>query len=389
MRILVTVHGFLTPSMTFVYNQVLALESLGHSVKVVACKRINADLFPFKDVVVVEEGYGLSLIISKIINRLGVGYLLYSKTFTNGFKQIVDSFNPDLIHVHFGTQLVRVYPAVKNGNVPVITTFHGLDASKFLLNRNYVRTLKKIFESNLFWATTVAKDMRNRLIDYGVAKEDKFFTDYLGVDVDFFKPEVKETRVGRNFYYLQVSNFVEKKGHTYTIDAFARYLEKHADFESTLIFAGDGPLRLVCENQVEKLGIKDRVKFVGLVDKYGVRELMNKADCFVHHSITGKDGDKEGLPTVIMEALAMQLPVISTYHAGIPELIEHEKNGLLTEEKDIDALADMIYRIREIEPMDRRKLIIDDFNLEKNTLNIIKIFEKVICEFKKRSNQRC
>ncbi|NLE06592.1 MAG: glycosyltransferase, partial [Crenarchaeota archaeon] len=144
-----------------------------------------------------------------------------------------------------------------------------------------------------------------------------------------------------------------------------------------------------CENQVEKLGIKDRVKFVGLVDKYRVRELMNKADCFVHHSITGKDGDKEGLPTVIMEALAMQLPVISTYHAGIPELIEHEKNGLLTEEKDIDALADMMYRIREIEPMDYRKLIIDDFNLEKNTLNIIKIFEKVICEFKKRSNQRC
>nr|WP_319401195.1 glycosyltransferase [uncultured Carboxylicivirga sp.] len=377
MKILVTVHGFLTPSMTFVYNQIKALESNGHNVLVVACKRINAELFPFDNVVVIEEGYGLSVLYSKLLTRSGVSYKLFSRSFIKKFDQVIKGYNPDIIHVHFGNQLIRVYPTLENLLIPVVTTFHGVDASKLLLNRKYKQKLSKIFLKKNTSAIVVSRDMKYRLLKQCDALRDKIFIDYLGVDVEFFcRGNIDKKNVNAK-RYLQVSNFVEKKGHEYTIKAFAGYIRYYKDDSSKLILAGEGPLKEQCKDLCLSLGISDRIEFVGLVDKFMVRKLMSNSDYFIHHSITAKDGDMEGLPTVIMEALAMNLPVISTYHAGIPEIIKPGKNGFLTKEKDIIELMHCLYKVRSLERGDFRKDIIKDFNLANNTSKIIRIFENL------------
>lgn len=378
MKVLVTVHGFLTPSMTFVYNQISAMRADGHTVKVIACQRMNCKLFPYEELTVINEGKHFTTYFSKIINRLRIGYSLYSAPFARKFRQSVAEFKPDVIHVHFGLQLIRIYPAVKDIRIPVLTTFHGIDASKFLRNRRYCGKLKKIFQSDFFWGTAVSQDMKKRLINASGIHESSLIVDYLGIDVEFFKRKKYHQTKDNEFIFLQVSNFIEKKGHKHTINAFSKYIQRFQDHSSKLILAGEGPLLKESKKQVESLGLNDRIHFIGLVDKYGVRDLMEQADFFVHHSITASDGDMEGLPTVIMEALAMDLPVLSTFHSGIPEIVTNGKNGILIEEGDEDKYADMMSEIQKLQGMDTRTLILKKFNLDRNTSNILDIINEII-----------
>ena len=105
----------------------------------------------------------------------------------------------------------------------------------------------------------------------------------------------------------------------------------------TLTLAGEGPLQQIIRNLCDELGISDKVQFAGRVAKEQVIELMERSDIFLHHSVTAANGDQEGIPTVLMEAMAMGLIVISSYHSGIPELIENGRTGFLVVEKDISS----------------------------------------------------
>ena len=97
-----------------------------------------------------------------------------------------------------------------------------------------------------------------------------------------------------------------------------------------------------------ELGIEKSVRFMGLVEKETIRQLMNNADIFLHHSITSKEGDQEGIPNVMMEAMATGLPVISTKHSGIPELISDNYDGYLVDEKDVDSYTRVLVNIQEM-----------------------------------------
>lgn len=378
MKILVTVHGFLTPSMTFVYNQINAFKSEGHTVKIIACEIINEDIFPCEGVVRIKQKKDVSSLISKTKRVLALDFTLYNSYFTERFKQEVESFEPDVVHVHFGLQLIRIYPAVKDLDVPVVTTFHGYDASKYLRNKSYVKKLHKILSRKNMFATTVSEDMRNRLKAHSIDVS-RTNVDYLGVDTKFFDPEA-EDQDRTEKVFLQVSNFVEKKGHEYTIRAFVRHLKSSDSQNERLVLAGDGPLFSQIKELVSMEGISEHVDFPGLVDKHGVKKLMQNADYFVHHSITAKDGDMEGLPTVLMEAMAMGLPVLSTYHAGISELIDSPDQGILVEEKDIESYARALGEIKNCQARTSRQRILSNFNLDENTKNILGIFKRITDE---------
>lgn len=378
MKILVTVHGFLTPSMTFVYNQIMAFKSAGHIVKIVACEIINEDTFPYEGVIQIKQREDVSFFISKVKRGLAIDFTLYNSHFTQKFKEEVESFEPDIVHVHFGLQLIRIYPAVKNLDIPVITTFHGYDASKYLRNKAYVKKLRKILSRKGMFATTVSEDMRNRLKEHGIDVT-RIDVDYLGVDTQFFSPETKKQN-RKEIIFLQVSNFVEKKGHEHTIKAFAKHLKSSKSRDERLVLAGDGPLFSQIKTLVSVEGISEHIDFPGLVDKYEVKELMQNADYFVHHSVTAKDGDMEGLPTVLMEAMAMGLPVLSTYHAGISELIDSPDQGILVEEKDIESYANAFGEIKNCKARTSRQRILSNFNLDENTKKILGIFKRITDE---------
>ena len=170
-----------------------------------------------------------------------------------------------------------------------------------------------------------------------------------------------------------VSNFVEVKGHKYTVKAFKNFNERYEN--SKLILAGGGPTKKNIEKLCKQLSISDKVEFPGIIRESQVFDLMKNSDVFLHHSIKLDNGIKEGLPTVVMEAMATGLPVVSTIHSAIPELITQNKDGFLVNERDVkgytEALLDLKNCTSEIGFNARRK-VQEKFNL---SIEMEKLFD--------------
>ena len=224
--------------------------------------------------------------------------------------------------------------------------------------------------------TAVSEAIKSNLVNIGIPSQ-RILVDYLGVDIDFFKTgTIQELNPGKPVSFLQISNFVEKKGHIYTIKAFKEHLDS-TNSNDILIFGGSGPLYDEMNKLSNDLKLHQNIRFIGLVDKFQVKELMEQAHFFVHHSVTASNGDTEGLPTVLMEAMAMNLPCISTFHAGIPEIITSGQNGLLVKERDIENMAKAFSDIKKLD-CEPRSIVENKFNLKKNTQKIAAIFESLI-----------
>ena len=136
---------------------------------------------------------------------------------------------------------------------------------------------------------------------------------------------------------LAVGRFVEKKGFEYFIRAMALVGDR-SPIRGAII--GDGPLRPSLESLARDLGVIDRIDFLGWRTHDEVSELMHQADLLVAPSVIAADGDMEGMPLVIAEAMSTGLPVLGTRHSGIPEAVRHGENGIVVEERDAEALAE-------------------------------------------------
>ena len=161
---------------------------------------------------------------------------------------------------------------------------------------------------------------------------DKITISPCGVAPDQF-PEALRKR-GR---ILAVGRLVEKKAPQQTIRAFAIACDEHPD--ARLDIVGDGPLKNACKALAEQLGVVERVTFHGALPHDAVRTLMQSASVFAQHSIVASNGDTEGLPVAILEAMASGLPVVSTRHSGIPEAVQATVTGLLVDEYDFRAMG--------------------------------------------------
>ena len=296
------------------------------------------------------------------------------------FLSKISDFNPGVLHAHFGPSALSILPLVRQLEIPLVTTFHGYDASSYLRNPRYLKLLQDLYSYS--YIITVSEEMKVRLIESG-ADETKITCLYVGVPVDLFKyilrtPICVKFSAGEEIKFLQVSNFVEKKGHEYTLLAFREFLKFYV--KAKLIFAGDGPLFDYVVNLADKLGLTSHVEFHGHQPSSFVAVLMKSSDCFLHHSVTAENGETEGIPTVIMEAMATGLPVISTIHAGIPELICHAQNGLIVPERDIEEYASVMKCVLNDDGtlgLAARKTILDKFNLRTSAQELIDMYNKL------------
>lgn len=370
---------YLSPSETFVYRQLEGVSSRFCPI-VLTANVSNLDLFPTDKLYARGKNF-----FDKVITRLtrvATGrYSTVTRAQRLYWKTTAASHDTKLIHAHFGHFALDVLPVARSLGIPLLVTFHGFDASSLLSDKNYTRELPGLFEYAS--VITVSENMAKRLEPFGLDRS-KLDVHYIGVPVDNFKytgraPVASKMAAGETVEFLQVSNFVEKKGHRYTIEAFARLIENYPGARLTL--AGDGPLRPRIESRCAELGIGEKVKFVGRVTSIEVASLMRGADVFVHHSVTGADGDMEGLPTVLMEAMSTGLLAISTNHSGIPELIDNGKDGYLVDEGDVDAyarvLADLVNSDAEMGKRARLK-IEEKFNMATQNKRLGDIYQKVI-----------
>lgn len=330
--------------MTFIYRQLKGLDGK-FKLLVLANKLNNIDVFPWKYIYSKPKTSYIDKAKYKLYRIFKSKYVVLSKKQYNYYRNVLTNENVKLVHAHFGPSGLEILPLVKELGIPLLVTFHGYDASTLLQNKNYVKQLKELFD--YAYIIAVSKNIRDKLIQYG-ADPSRLIVHYIGVplqDFKFYRRKALNEKARNNelIYFLQVSNFVEKKGHKYTIRAFKEFIDFYPN--SKLILSGDGPLRSSIEDLCNKLNLNHYVEFVGKVTKPKVINLMKKADVFLHHSVTAENGDQEGIPTAIMEAMGTGLTVVSTYHSGIPELIKDGNNGFLVFEKDIKGYVEKLKRI--------------------------------------------
>jgi len=143
---------------------------------------------------------------------------------------------------------------------------------------------------------------------------------------------------------VAVGRMVAKKAPILLLNAFRLALQKHPNI--TLEYIGDGPLMSSARQFVSAVGLEGNVVLHGSLPHQQTMEIMEKADIFMQHSITDPDsGDEEGLPVAVLEAMARGLPVVSTFHTGIPEAVVDQETGFLVKEGDSQAMADALERL--------------------------------------------
>jgi glycosyltransferase involved in cell wall biosynthesis len=248
---------------------------------------------------------------------------------------------PALIHAHFAPDAAIALPLVSEFRIPLIVTLHGYDVTsseEFLRQghgRFYIRRRRQLFQATSAFIC-VSEFIRRKAIEAGFPKS-KLLVHYIGVDHQLFTPATQECR--RNLV-LFVGRLIEKKGCEYLIEAMKRVQQECK--ETMLVVIGDGPLRPALELLARDKGVS--CQFLGSQPSNIVRNWLSQARIFCVPSITARNGDSEGLPIVFTEAQAMGVPVVSSRHAGIPEVVRHGETGLLAAERDHGALADHLVR---------------------------------------------
>ncbi|OFZ55677.1 MAG: hypothetical protein A3D92_14625 [Bacteroidetes bacterium RIFCSPHIGHO2_02_FULL_44_7] len=173
--------------------------------------------------------------------------------------------------------------------------------------------------------------MCTRLLTLGCPEEKVHYLPY-GVDATFFTPAEDA-----GAYFLSCGRFVEKKGPLLTLEAFSRVRSNFP--EARLRMIGDGPLLEAARNLADEMGLNAHVDFLGVLPPDRVAKEMRNAFCFLQHSKTTSDHDSEGTPLAILEASATGLPIVATRHAGIVDVVEDKRSGLLVKEGDVVEMA--------------------------------------------------
>lgn len=370
MNIAFLVSEFPSVSQTFVLNQIVGLMDLGHDVHIFTDKSGNTATthgnYEKYDLSKHTHYYGIPKnwlarivkaivfilqyaprnhdVICRSLNVFRYGKRAWSLSLLFMSVPLLERERPfDIIHCQFGTLGLRAISLlpIRTGNRKIVTSIRGSDVTVFL--KKHPGIYRELFrEGHLF--LPVCEFLKERLIQEG-CEEKKIVVLYSGIDCSKFQYIQRQRVPGEAFKVLTVARLVEKKGVVFAIEAVAGLLSKGEKLEYRVV--GDGLLRGDLEQMIEHMGIERQVKLLGWKTHEEVKRLLEESHVLVAPSLTSEGGDQEGIPNAIKEAMASGLPVISTFHSGIPELVTDGVTGILVPERDADSLADSLaYLIR-------------------------------------------
>jgi len=336
---------------------------------------------PAERTLILSERAKLTLKRKILFLLTGWGYQDWIKT--------LKTLSPCLIHAHFATDAIWTLPLVSKLNIPLIVTCHGHDVTASnktkedlikLYGGNPFPQMYRGLQQRLFKTAhcciAVSEFVRSKAILRG-CPADKLRVQYIGVDIEKLSPDPS---VIRQPIVLFVGRLVEYKGCQYLIQAMAEVQSILPDIE--LVIIGDGEERQTLEKQAASL--LKRYRFLGVQPSKVVKDWMNQSMLFCSASFTDSKDTCEGLPITILEAQAMNLPVIGSIHAGIPEAIIHEETGLLFPEKDWKTLAEQILSLAQNRQLRQqlantaRQRVEKIFNLQENNKKLEKIYDQVL-----------
>ena len=305
---------------------------------------------------------------------------VYRRTgFAPVFHRGVRDLRPELIHAHFASGGKTLLPLHKSLQRPLIVTLHG--GSDVPIQKPRIGVYRELAErADLFLC--VSDFIRKQAIEAGFPPE-KLLVHYIGIDRSLFFPPPDAIATNS---VLFVGRLVEMKGCEYLIRAMQAVQASRP--VSELIIIGDGPLRSDLERLARELSV--RCRFMGVQSPATVRGMLQKSRLLCLPSVTTADGHVEGLPTVLVEAQAMGVPVVSTFHSGIPEGVADGVTGTLVPERDSEKLAAAILRLLEDQDLWQRyhlatqEHIDRQFDLRKQTALLEEIYLRQIRRFEER-----
>jgi len=257
---------------------------------------------------------------------------------TAAYLKVFRAHRAAVVLAEYGPTAVLTMRACRLAPVPLVAHFHGFDASvRSVLEENRAAYTELFHLAAALVA--VSRAMQRRLIELGAPAERVHYNP-CGVDCLKFRGSHPEAAPPT---FLAVGRLVEKKAPQLTLRAFAKVHD--ALPAARLRVIGDGPELAACRTLARELNIETDVTFLGTQPAAVVEEEMRKARCFVQHSIEAASGDSEGTPVGILEAGASGLPVVSTRHGGIPDVIIEAETGFLVAEHDIDSMADRMLQL--------------------------------------------
>jgi glycosyltransferase involved in cell wall biosynthesis len=243
-----------------------------------------------------------------------------------------------LLHIYFGHIAVHLLPLIKAWQKPSVVSFHGADVMVDLDKPAYRAATQEMLEA-VRLVLVRSESLGRALINLG-CPAGKIRLQSTGIPVDDIPYRERHWPVDGAWKFVQACRLVEKKGLRVSLRAFAKFVERLP--ASTFTIAGEGPLRSDLGSLAAELGVADKVFFPGFISQNQLRELFYQSHIFLHPSEVGGDGNQEGVPNSMLEAMASGLPVFATEHGGIPEAIVNGRSGILVKERDDTALAEVL-----------------------------------------------
>lgn len=317
-----------------------------------------------------------SQVVLHKIRRLALGEDL-SVEITSAYVKAFRQHRVDAVLAEYGETGVQVLKSCRQLNIPLIVHFHGYDASVYSILEAQREAYAAMFREAA-GIIAVSRAMERKLVSLGAPAEKVQYNPY-GIDCGKFGGAAPATAPP---LFLAVGRFVEKKAPQITIRAFHLVYKTNPGVRLRMI--GEGPLLNECQMLVRELGLEHAVTFLGGLAPEFVQEEMRKARCFVQHSIEAPSGDCEGTPVGILEAGASGLPVVSTRHAGIPDVVIEGTNGLLVDEGDTEGMARHMLRMAEDPVLAARlgeagrRRIVEHFTIESSIAGLWRIIESCL-----------
>jgi colanic acid/amylovoran biosynthesis glycosyltransferase len=331
-KVLHVVETYLNRTEVFIYNYLNAF--INAKPYVLAGSQNNIQEFPFSCVKYISSQNSKKSLLWWISfgYKLATGRSLRQKR----IQRFIEDLKPDLIHAHFGPSGYDMLPYRREFNIPLVTTFYGYDMSRLPREKMWqVRYAKLFSEGDLFLVE--GPHMRNKLIEIG-APEDKVQIQRIAIHTEKYpnwKPDKNKATI------LFVGRFTEKKGLIYALEAINKLKEKVTNIEFRVI--GDGSERDKIYKFVTDNNMQNCVTFLGMKAHHEVIKELSEANAFIHPSVTAEDGDSEGgAPTILLEAQAIGVPIVSTYHADIPNIVSGGDGIYLCDERDVTGLVDAL-----------------------------------------------
>lgn len=275
-----------------------------------------------------------------LVPFLGIG--LYKN-----IKKLINEIDFDCVHAHWliPQGVIQSMFTSKN-HPPFIVTGHGGDVMS--LNNIMFNSMKRNVLLKASAVTAVSKPLKKRMLELCKDESMDIRTIPMGCNLEKFSPNLRNEHYFKQYgltrpVVLFVGRLAEKKGLTYLINALAK--PELLKTSVSLAIVGYGPLQDELKQETKRLGLESRIYFLGAKTHEELPEIYASADIFCAPSIIAKDGDTEGLPTVMIEAGASGLPIVSTRVSGIPEIVVNETTGILVEQKDTDSLAKALERL--------------------------------------------